>query len=198
MIALSLQQFFGIFGEQTHQAVDGTYADRYDRQIICALSRAFRPRRFLEIGVNEGRTAELVLRVSPWICHYLGVDVLPNHIPTLDQQKSEVPQADQCARFVRDDRFELLQIAGGTANLHASDLGSPCDFVYVDADHSYEGVHRDTDLARDILPAAGGVIVWHDYHRSLPGVVRYLDESVMLGRRMVHVCDSRIVFEVVR
>lgn len=198
MIAVSLQQFFTIFGEVTEKAVDGTYADRYDRQIICALSRAFRPRRFLEIGVNEGRTAELVLRTSPWICHYIGVDVLPNHIPALEQQKSEIPQFGFCARFVQDARFELMEIPGGTANLFSSDLHSPVDMVYIDADHSYEGVHRDTDLARDILPAAGGVIIWHDYHRGLPGVVRYLDESVMLGRRIVHIQDTRICFEVVR
>ena len=199
MIAITLQQFGAIFGLVEAQALDKTYADRYDRQLICALSRTFRPRRFIELGVNEGRTAELVLRTSPWICHYLGVDVLWNHIPALEQQKAEIPRQGQCGRYAMcDRRFELMEILGGTANVQPDQFGGPCDMVYVDADHSYDGVKRDTELARESLSAAGGCIIWHDYHRDLPGVVRYLDELVLQNRPLVHVQGTRIVFEVVR
>jgi SAM-dependent methyltransferase len=199
MIALSLQQFGAIFGLVEAQALDKTYADRYDRQLICALSRTFRPRRFLELGVNEGRTAELVLRTSPWICHYIGVDALHDHVPALAQQKSEVPKCGRCGFYaMHDSRFDLIEIAGGTANLDPRMLGAPADMVFIDADHSYEGVKRDTELARESLSAAGGCIIWHDYHRDLPGVVRYLDELVVQNRPLVHVQGTRVVFEVVR
>jgi SAM-dependent methyltransferase len=199
MIALSLQQFGAIFGLVEAQAIDKTYADRYDRQLICALSRTFRPRRFLELGVNEGRTAELVLRTSPWICHYIGVDALHDHVPALAQQKSEVPKFGRCGFYaMHDSRFDLIEIAGGTANLDPRMLGAPADMVFIDADHSYEGVRRDTVIAHECLTAAGGVVIWHDYHADLPGVCLYLNELSMAGRPLVHVQGTRIVFEVVR
>jgi hypothetical protein len=94
--------------------------------------------------------------------------------------------------------WAMEEILGGTANVQPDQFGGPCDMVYVDADHSYDGVKRDTALARESLSAAGGCIIWHDYHRDLPGVVRYLDELVLQNRPLVHVQGTRIVFEVVR
>jgi hypothetical protein len=35
------------------------------------------------------------------------------------------------------------------------------DLVFIDGDHSREGVRQDTDLARALL-APGGAIAWHD------------------------------------
>ena len=53
--------------------------------------------------------------------------------------------------------------------------GELVDFAFVDGSHSYDYVKNDTEKLLRLL-APSGVIVWHDYCRAWPGVVRYLNE----------------------
>lgn len=199
MTRITLDQFRALFGLPDVQATDGKYADRFDRQILCALSAVYRPHRVLEIGIQEGRTAELLLRVSPWIFRYVGIDVYHDFVPTLPIQRSEVPGEGAAARLAKSDpRLHTLLISGGTAAIECPnrDIGV-CDLIYIDADHSYDGVKRDTELADQIINRSEpSVIVWHDYHPSLPGVVRLLDERAATHKRLVHVEATRIAFEI--
>ena len=49
------------------------------------------------------------------------------------------------------------------------------DFIYIDADHSYDGVKRDIEL---YLPKCKGIIGGHDYHEEWPGVISAINETV--------------------
>ena len=49
------------------------------------------------------------------------------------------------------------------------------DFVWVDGDHSYDGVKNDTEKALAIL-RPGGTIMWHDFAPDSPGLVDYIAE----------------------
>jgi len=49
------------------------------------------------------------------------------------------------------------------------------DFVFIDADHSYEGCKADIEAWLPKLKL-GGVICGHDYGEQFPGVVRAVDE----------------------
>jgi predicted O-methyltransferase YrrM len=55
------------------------------------------------------------------------------------------------------------------------------DFLFIDADHSYEAVSTDW---KDWSPYVrkGGIIAFHDYYRDIegghPGVRRFVDESI--------------------
>lgn len=50
------------------------------------------------------------------------------------------------------------------------------DFIYIDGDHTYEGVSRDLDL---FLPKIkkGGIVAGHDYTNNWEGVRRAVDEA---------------------
>tara|TARA_B100000287_G_C20626358_1_gene777985 strand:+ start:401 stop:973 length:573 start_codon:yes stop_codon:yes gene_type:complete len=61
------------------------------------------------------------------------------------------------------------------------------DFVYIDADHSYEGVKRDIQLYLPKLKK-NGLMAGHDYHEVWPGVVRAVDE--IFGEPDVVVWDT--------
>lgn len=56
----------------------------------------------------------------------------------------------------------------------ASDSTMACDYVFIDADHSYEGAARDIARWRTHARKA---IAGHDYEPSYPGVVRAVDEA---------------------
>jgi predicted O-methyltransferase YrrM len=49
------------------------------------------------------------------------------------------------------------------------------DFVYIDADHEYEGVKRDIELWFPKVKK-GGVIAGHDYIEGWDGVIKAVDE----------------------
>ncbi len=69
-------------------------------------------------------------------------------------------------------RLSSLDAARGAAAL------SQCfDMVFIDADHSYEGVKADI-LAWKTLLTPGGLLCGHDYGRPCFGVTRAVDELI--------------------
>jgi predicted O-methyltransferase YrrM len=58
----------------------------------------------------------------------------------------------------------------GQSDVIAKDfLDASCDFVFIDADHSYEAVLRDIDAWwPKVRP--GGMLAGHDVHHTMPGV----------------------------
>ena len=193
MQSITLQDFGDWYGWVPDKAVDGKYADTNDRQIINSLCAFVRPARVLEIGINEGRTAELLLRCSPWIREYVGVDVQAGFIPALEQQRGEVPVAGAVARLVNDKRLTVVLCTGGTCLTMPELTGSGgFGLIYIDADHTEQGVERDTMLAEKVR-AERSCIVWHDYHPDLPGVVKFLDRYSQ-GTAIAHGTGTRIAF----
>ena len=192
MKTVSLEEFRATYGWIPDQAVDHCYATREDRQVINSINAALRPERVLEFGINEGRQAELMLRTSPWIRHYCGIDVYPDFIPAWSQQRGEIPGEGKVGRFVKDDRLHLVLSNVGSYEGIQALTGSGYGLIYIDADHSYEGVARDTAIAYSVA-APGAAIVWHDYKWDIPSVMRFLDE-IADRDALVHVGGTRIAF----
>src|SRR5207253_9135364 len=80
---------------------------------------------------------------------------------------------------------KVTAIRGTSANAHEAlkhrkgrqvgpILGS-FDLAFIDGDHGYETVKRDTEIALDLI-GEDGVIAWHDYNDAgNPGVAQYVD-----------------------
>ncbi len=64
----------------------------------------------------------------------------------------------------------------------AASFETPLDFLFIDGDHSYEGVKADVDAWFGKLKS-GGIIVMHDTGWA-EGVVKVVDEDVMPHLRM--------------
>lgn len=65
------------------------------------------------------------------------------------------------------------------------------DFVFIDADHSYEGCKADIEAWAPKV-RKGGMVAGHDYHReNWPGVVRAVDE---LGEKINVLPDAVWVY----
>lgn len=62
--------------------------------------------------------------------------------------------------------------------------GRPADFIFLDGDHSYDGVIRDIDTYLDVV-APGGVLCGHDFYaRSWPEVTRAVLERFPKNYRL--------------
>ncbi len=71
------------------------------------------------------------------------------------------------------DRVNILRMDSVAAAAQVED-GS-LDFVFIDADHSYEGCLADIDAWAPKI-RRGGMITGHDYNLKWPGVIQAVDE----------------------
>jgi predicted O-methyltransferase YrrM len=169
-----------------------------DKRILLGLVRHHQVKRLLELGVCRGETASFLLREAPCIQEYVGVDVTPGFRTILESQQPEVPLiAGEFA--LQDPRFKVVLFDIGTVALLDDEpsVGAEFDLCFVDADHSYDGVARDTMIAERMV-GPGGIIVWHDY-KDEPGtglgVKRFVDEyNRENGYTVSHVRGSWLCF----
>jgi Methyltransferase domain len=168
------------------------YINPGEMECIVGLLQAVRPRTMIEFGCNEGRTAKMILRSVPSIEHYLGIDVPRGFTPALLLQRNEVPQRP--GHLVSDDpRFTLVLPDMGSRSLTADDL-CEVDAVFIDGDHSYDGVMHDTLLAKALINP-GGIIIWHDYNNEPVGVREALFELAAMGEPIFHIEGTWLAFQ---
>lgn len=165
----------------------GITQEREEIQNLWTLVRTLRPTTVVEIGVDEGGTLFLWTRASAADAQLIAIDMRPS------------------GRLGRWSPFQLVRrsFARGHQRLHLllgrdshaqSTLeavrelldGAEVDFLFIDGDHSYEGVQLDFDLYAPLV-RNGGVIALHDIwpaggradtSRLNDGVVRYWQELV--------------------
>lgn len=146
----------------------------------------------VEVGVSTGRFSIYICGLGPEFT-MLGVDEwIERPQNTADGQQTYVGwNGEECyqelkkiARQYFPDRLFLRRMDSVQASMTIAD-GS-VDFVFVDADHSYEGCKRDIEAwapkVRD-----GGMVCGHDYSDLWPGVKRAVDET---GEKITVLPDS--------
>jgi hypothetical protein len=78
-------------------------------------------------------------------------------------------------KYLNDDRVRIVRAKTDIVT-NILDHNS-LDWVYIDADHSYEGCN--TDLRNcDQLVKNSGIIMGHDYGTDFPGVIKAVDDFV--------------------
>lgn len=119
-----------------------------------------KPKRILELGVFQGGTIRAWTYAASDDAFILGVDLpggrfgggfnllMASNIKALAKrdQKIELVSLDSH----EDSTFEAVKAAIGEV-----------DFLFIDADHTYEGVKRDFELYSPLVKA-GGIIALHD------------------------------------
>jgi cephalosporin hydroxylase len=119
-----------------------------------------RPRRILEIGTSAGGTLFLLATVASDDARIMSID-LPQAQGGYNPQKAPLYR-----RFAREgQRIDLLlgdSHEPGTVDATRGWLGGQeLDLLFIDGDHSYEGVATDMQLYSRLV-AAGGLVVFHD------------------------------------
>lgn len=132
-----------------------------------------RPRTVVEIGTDEGGTLFLWTRVAAADALLVVVDVRP--LGLLGRFSAYAVVRRGLARA--QQRVELVMPADSQSEptverVRRLTRGRPVDFVFIDGDHSYEGVKRDFELW-SALVRPGGIIAFHDMKPDAPdGVPR--------------------------
>lgn len=162
-------------------------------EVFLGLIETYRPEVIIEFGIQRGRNAAAALRNFPWIQRYIGVDVLPGYTTAMPCQRNEVPL--RAGELAADDRrFRLILSKNGTYDLQLGDLPA-ADFIFIDGDHSRQGVLNDHRLAMDAV-RPGGVILFHDDNgRKEVQVTETLAELRTQGHTIHHIDGTWFAFQ---
>jgi len=110
----------------------------------------------VEIGVYEGFTTRFLAERSATDTVIYGVD--PFFAGRLGPCWGELIARHALRPYLRDGRVVLLKMKSDEVS---DQIGAPIDFVFIDADHSWEGISSDWAKWADIL-RGGGIIALHD------------------------------------
>ncbi len=134
--------------------------------MLLKLVRCAKPKRLMEVGSFRGYTAlHFAQHVEPGAT-IVTVDRYPEH----GEAYRQTPEASRIERRVGDMNSALF----------TGDPLASFDLIFIDADHAYEGVRRDTEVCLPLV-SPNGYIVWHDYanwgyFNGYNGVPEYLGE----------------------
>lgn len=113
----------------------------------------------VEVGVLHGFFTDVMLDVlQPGVCHLIDTFNANDHVHGLFTQADHFKYIH--AKF--DGRREVRLHRGLSWERLAALEDDSCDFIYIDADHSYEAVCRDIAAAVGKLKN-GGILQFNDY-----------------------------------
>lgn len=128
---------------------------RYDMEIFIPEVQKLRPLDlYVELGVNRGRSLWCARKFSDPNVMVWGVDT------------GEDPQIEGTVFFRGDSADSEVEIV------------SSVNLIFIDADHGYDFVKRDIEAWYPKM-AKGGVMLFHDYDQTSPGVIRAVDEFLL-------------------
>lgn len=121
-----------------------------------------RPERALEIGTARGGTLLFLTRLASPRATIVSVDLPGGEFGSGYGNRrrwfyQRFSRREQVLRLLQDDSHSTETLE----KVKAEFSGQPVDYLFIDGDHSYEGVRRDFEMYSPIV-ARGGLIAFHD------------------------------------
>lgn len=154
------------------------------RESLVNLLKPLSPKLGVEVGVHRGALSETLLKALPSL-RLLMVDPYTPHwqYPEQEQFRREAYQRTRNLNAI----YLYLSSVDAAANVNGG-----FDFVFIDADHSYEAVRDDLNAWWPHV-RSGGLFCGHDYHKDdIPGVTQAVDEWAAATGVQVFANDGNI------
>lgn len=133
-----------------------------------------------ELGIFKAEFSEIILeKMQP--SELFLIDIFPTEMMSGDKDGNNIVQVNLDMLYNSIiDRFknnkEVKVVKSYTSDFLTSISDEYLDVVYIDADHSYEGVKKDLELSFKKVKI-NGIIMGHDYTINMfPGVVMAVNE----------------------
>jgi predicted O-methyltransferase YrrM len=119
---------------------------------------------YFEIGTWRGESA---MNVAPFVEKVYTLNLPNEEIRRRGASESYITQGGMLLQGPN-----IVQLYGDSQTFDFSPFFSACDLVFVDGDHHYASVVKDTQNAMKLLKNEDSVLVWHDYGFS-PEEIRW-------------------------
>jgi predicted O-methyltransferase YrrM len=155
---------------------DGVHGWTTEKELKFLAEKAENASNVVEIGSWKGRSTKVLLEASEGFVH------------AIDHFKGTSEVGDGWSGFLAEEQDiyeEFMKNVGDYANLRVHKMGSAdavelfsdnsLDLVFIDGDHTYDGIIADID---NYLPKvkSGGTICGHDYTTGFPDVIKAVHE----------------------
>jgi predicted O-methyltransferase YrrM len=158
--------------------------------VLYGLTRAMKPTTAVEIGSARGKSACFVGRALKDNGHGRLYAIDP-HAQTAWNDVDSVDTYEVLRANLRRAKVDgHVEIMRATSDIVAGSWNRPIDLIFIDGDHSYEGVRRDWELFSPFLTSFS-TAVFHDtiwdlrpdprYSRADMGVPRFVEELRQQG-----------------
>lgn len=147
-----------------------------DITILCYLIKEYSKGNILEIGCWEGKTTyDLAVNFPDKIVYTL--DYVEDDLILSNHGKKHQPLKEDICKYAND--LENVKFNYKNAHTYNFSYFKNVDFIFIDGDHSFEGVKKDTEKSIDYLKKRnGGIIAWHDVKNSDTDVPKYLMQEI--------------------
>jgi predicted O-methyltransferase YrrM len=166
--------------------LDHPHSQTNERERASLIRHATGRRKLVEIGVWEGLTTTGLRQAMLPDAELLCVDPYP--IGRLGFSTQQIIARRELSRIPNGSIRWIRATGADAGHAYALSTEGPVDFVFIDGDHTYEGIRNDWTVWSKLV-AIGGIVALHD-SRSSPE--RNIEEagSVAFTRDVIHK-DSR-------
>ena len=167
----------------------------WEIRILLGLLWVLRPKRILEIGTAGGGTLFLFSQVADPNAIIISID-LPGGPFGGGYPEWKIPLYKSFKRYPSQKIFLIRANSHDTKtlNLVKKILGNhKLDFLFIDGDHTYEGVKKDFEMYSPLV-RKGGLIAFHDI---VPGPQEYVGEVPKFWNEIKQKYDKQRIVEIV-
>lgn len=136
-----------------------------DLALLKGLAQKYTNSTYFEIGTWRGESVANVAEVAKE-CFTLNLP--DDRLRAIGLREEYISQQS----FYSKNLHNVVHLKGDSASFDFSAYHRKCDVVFIDGDHHYEAVKRDTAIAFELVKDENAVIVWHDYAHT-PETVRW-------------------------
>lgn len=134
-----------------------------DIAFLMALCRKYKDCNYLEIGSWRGESLFNIAKVAKKC----------TSISLSEKEMIQMGMSERAAgmqRLFTRDVENVTHIEANSMTFDFAKLDEKFDVIFIDGDHTYEGVKSDTQNAFKLLRDENSVIVWHDCGRDYEGI----------------------------
>lgn len=166
--------------------------DEYSNVLFELKSKS--PKSYLEIGIGNGGSW---LTCSYFLRESLDVSHAVDNLSYKDSVNQKIEEIEFSRDFLRE-HIKEVEFYNSDSRKFLDQCTRKYDVIFIDGDHSYEGVKRDFDGSINLINP-GGLMVFHDIASSgAPGVVQFWNEieNKYPSKKFVysHTCGMGIIY----
>ena len=139
---------------EVHSLLYGTSMP-IDMAVLVEFAKRFNGCDYLEIGTWRG---ESLVNVAPHCNSCVSVSLSDDEMKQFGFNEKYV----RVQRFFSKDLKNVKHVGANSRTFDFHSLNQKFDLIFVDGDHSYDGVLSDTKKVFELLKNENSIIVWHD------------------------------------
>lgn len=138
-----------------------------DYFFINAIAQKFSIKKYLEIGTFTGESMAIVSKYAEE-CYSI---TLPDNAQMSEEMFRSLARKSNFSRYFCKNKQNVKYFFENSLDFDYSKLPKDLDLVFIDADHSYDAIKKDTENIFNHIDRENCIVIWHDVKNFLNQLV---------------------------